>query len=152
MGWLDHKVPPPFVMLIVAVLMWLAHLWLSNDLAGGWLLILGLAFCVAGVAVAVTGLRTLLAERTTPSPTQIERAKHLVISGIYERTRNPMYLGMVIFLIGVECILANAWLLLGPLVFVFYIQRFQIAPEERVMHEKFGTEYNAYQQRVRRWI
>ena len=152
MSWLDHKVPPPFVMLIVAALMWLAHLWISNDLAGGWLLILGLAFCVAGVAVAVTGLRTLLAARTTPSPTQIERAKHLVISGVYTRTRNPMYLGMVILLIGVDCILANPWLLLGPLVFVFYIQRFQIVPEERAMGEKFGAQYNAYQQRVRRWI
>ena len=152
MGWLEHRVPPPFVMVVVAVLMWFAHVWLGNDLAFGLLLVLGLAFCVAGVAVAVTGFRTMVAARTSPSPTQIDLAKHLVTGGIYTRTRNPMYLGMVILLIGLECVFANAWLLLGPLAFVLFIQRFQIVPEERVMHEKFGTEYDAYRRRVRRWI
>ena len=152
MGWLEHKVPPPFVMVIIAVLMWLAHVWLGSDLAGGWLLLLGIAFCVVGAGVAVTGFRTMVAARTSPSPTRIDLAKHLVTGGIYTRTRNPMYLGMVIFLIGVECILVNAWLSLGPFAFVFYIQRFQIVPEERAMHEKFGAEYDAYRLRVRRWI
>lgn len=152
MGWLEHRIPPPFVMVTIAVLMWFAHVWLGNDLAGGLLLVLGLAFCVAGIAVAVTGFRTMVAARTSPSPTQIDRAKHLVMGGIYTRTRNPMYLGMVIFLIGLECIFANAWLLLGPFAFVLFIRRFQISPEERVMREKFGAEYDAYRRRVRRWI
>ena len=152
MSWLEHKVPPPIVMVIVAALMWLGHLGLGDYAARGLLLDVGIIFCVGGVVIAITGLRTLLAARTTPSPTQIDSAKHLVVSGIYTRTRNPMYLGMVVFLIGVECISANAWLLLGPLVFALYIQRFQIAPEERVMHEKFGAAYDGYQQRVRRWF
>ena len=152
MSWLEHQVPPPIVMVIVAALMWLGHLGLGDDAARGLLLVIGIIFCVGGVVIAITGLRTLLAARTTPSPTQIGNAKHLVVSGIYTRTRNPMYLGMVIFLIGVECIFTNAWLLLGPVVFALYIYRFQIAPEERVMLEKFGSAYEAYRQRVRRWI
>lgn len=150
--WLEHRVPPPIVMVILAGFMWLGHLWLGNDVAGGLLLVLGIIICVAGVGVTITGLRTLSAARTTPSPTQIERAKHLVVNGIYTRTRNPMYLGMVLFLLGIECIFANAWLLLGPVVFALYIQRFQITPEERVMRGKFGAAYEAYQKRVRRWI
>ena len=152
MGWLEHRIPPPIVMVIIAGLMWFAHVWLGNDLASGLLFTLGLVFCAAGIGVAVAGFRTMVAARTSPSPTQIERAKHLVTDGIFTRTRNPMYLGMMIFLIGVECILANAWLLLGPLVFAFYIQRFQIEPEERVMYEKFGVVYDAYRKRVRRWF
>lgn len=151
-GWLEHRIPPPLVMVIVAALMWLGHLLLGNDLAGGWLLVVGSTFCIAGVGVAVTGFRTMVAAHTSPSPTQIDLVKYMVTGGIYSRTRNPMYLGMALLLIGLECILANVWLLLGPLVFVFFIQRFQIAPEERVLLHKFGLEYEGYRQRVRRWI
>ena len=152
MGWLEHKVPPPIVMVIIAALMWMGHVWLGGDLARGLLLVLGFAFCVAGVAVAVTGFRTMVAARTSPSPTQIDLAKHLVTGGIYTRTRNPMYLGMALLLIGVAALFANAWLLLGPIAFALFIQRFQIKPEERVLLEKFGADYQAYQRRVRRWI
>ena len=49
-------------------------------------------------------------------------------------------------------LLSNAWLLLGPLLFVLYITRFQIIPEERVMQAKFGSAYDAYRTRVRRWL
>ena len=152
MGWLEHKVPPPIVMVIIAALMWMGHVWLGNDLARGLLLVLGFTFCLAGVAVAVTGFRTMVAARTSPSPTQIDLAKHLVTGGIYTRTRNPMYLGMALLLIGVAALCANAWWLFGPIAFVLFIQRFQIKPEERVLLKKFGVDYQAYQQRVRRWI
>ena len=139
-------------MAIIAALMWLGHRWLGNDVAGGWLFFLGLAFCVAGVGVAVTGFRTMMVARTSSNPIQIDLATHLVSSGIFSRTRNPMYLGMVMVLIGVECVFANTWLLLGPIAFVIFIRWFQIAPEERMMQKKFGAEYDAYRQRVRRWI
>jgi len=152
LGWLEHRVPPPFVMLAVVLLMWLAHWLWSASVAPRALLYCGIGLCLAGFALAFTGLRTLVGRRTTPSPTQIERAKVLVTSGLYRFTRNPMYLGMVIFLIGIAAIFAEAWLLVGPLLFAAYIQRFQIAPEERVMLDKFGTDYAAYKARVRRWI
>ena len=152
MGWLEHKVPPPVVMLIVIVAMLLADWWGAFGLAHGFGLYLGAGLCVLALALAIGGLRTLVGQRTTPSPTQIERAKKLVTSGPYRFTRNPMYLGMTIFLIGVASILGSPWFLLGALAFCLYIQRFQIMPEERVMREKFGAEYDSYSQRVRRWI
>jgi protein-S-isoprenylcysteine O-methyltransferase Ste14 len=139
-------------MVAVALLMWLAHWLLGASVAPRALLYCGIGLCLAGFALAFTGLRTLVGRRTTPSPTQIERAKVLVTSGLYRFTRNPMYLGMVIFLIGIAAIFAEAWQLVGPLLFATYIQRFQIAPEERVMLDKFGTDYAAYKARVRRWI
>ena len=152
MGWLELKVPPPLVLVILALLMWFDNRMAGGGLALGYPFYLGLAVMAGGFALAFTGLRTLIANRTTPSPTKIDRAKTLVTSGLYGFTRNPMYLGMVIFLVGVAALFENPWSLMGAVAFVLYILRFQIQPEERVMAAKFGADYAAYQARVRRWI
>ncbi|MEM7291268.1 MAG: isoprenylcysteine carboxylmethyltransferase family protein, partial [Pseudomonadota bacterium] len=72
--------------------------------------------------------------------------------GIYNFSRNPMYLGLSFVLTGFGLWLGNfAALFLVP-CFVAYITRFQIIPEEEILHEKFGTEYVEYCERVGRWI
>ena len=152
MGWLELKVPPPFVLFILAGIMWLDNRILGGGLVEGAPLFLGVILMAAGFGLAFTGLRTLISNRTTPSPIQIERAKNLVTSGLYQFSRNPMYLGMVIFLVGVAALFGNIWLLIEPGVFVAYITRFQIEPEERMLAGKFGADYVSYQKRVRRWI
>jgi protein-S-isoprenylcysteine O-methyltransferase Ste14 len=63
-----------------------------------------------------------------------------------------MYVGLLLVLIAWAAYLTSAWALLGPLGFVLYISRFQIAPEERVLSTLFGAEYTAYQSKVRRWL
>jgi len=152
MGWLELKVPPPIVLFILVCLMWLDNRLMGGGLAAGVWLYIGLALMVAGFALAFRGLRTLIGNRTTPSPRKIDRAKKLVTSGLYSFTRNPMYLGMVIFLVGVAALFGNFWLLIGPLAFAVYVTQFQILPEERMMQTKFGGVYADYRQRVRRWI
>jgi len=74
------------------------------------------------------------------------------LAGIYRFTRNPMYVGLALVLLGWAALLSSPWALLGPLVFVLYINRFQIAPEERVLSAKFGAAYTEYIARVRRWL
>ena len=152
MGGLELKVPPPFVALIAGVLMWLFNHMIGGGFVYGTALYAGVFLMAGGFALAFTGLRTLIGNHTTPSPMKIDRAKKLVTSGLYQFSRNPMYLGMVIFLIGWTVLLGNLWLLAGPIGFVIYIQRFQITPEERMMTTKFGADYAAYKNRVRRWI
>jgi len=76
----------------------------------------------------------------------------LVTTGIFSWTRNPMYLGLAAALVGWAAFLSAAWSLLGPVLFVLYIDRFQIQPEERVLTELFGAEYTNYARRVRRWL
>ena len=67
-------------------------------------------------------------------------------------SRNPMYLGFLLLLLALACYLMNvAAMALLPL-FVLYMNRFQIAPEERFLLQKFGAEYQAYCERVRRWL
>jgi protein-S-isoprenylcysteine O-methyltransferase Ste14 len=81
-----------------------------------------------------------------------DSASSLVVSGIYKYTRNPMYLGFLLVLLGWAAFLSNlAALALLP-AFVAYMNRFQIRPEERVLASLFPNDYPAYRAKVRRWI
>jgi len=150
---LELKVPPPAVALVTAVLMWLvsrATAALAFEFPAGNILAIGLA--AAGIIIAVAGVVTFRRARTTLNPTKPESSSSLVSWGIYRITRNPMYLGLLLELTGWAIFLSN-WLAFVFLpVFIVYINRFQIVPEERVLTSLFGREFVAYQSRVRRWI
>jgi protein-S-isoprenylcysteine O-methyltransferase Ste14 len=80
-----------------------------------------------------------------PTPAIVER-------GPYRFTRNPMYLQMVLGCIGFAIALANLWILLLTPVCALMLQILAIGPEEAYLERKFGAEYLAYKQRVRRWL
>ena len=101
---------------------------------------------------AVSGVRSFQRARTTINPVRIDEASHLVTSGVFGVTRNPMYVALTALLMAWACWLASPWVWAGPLSFALFIHRFQILPEERVLAEKFGSAYDAYRRRVRRWI
>jgi protein-S-isoprenylcysteine O-methyltransferase Ste14 len=63
-----------------------------------------------------------------------------------------MYLGLLIVLLSWTAFLANALSLLPIVIFILYISRFQIQPEERALESLFGAEFTTYKTRVRRWI
>lgn len=153
MHHLELKIPPPLVGLCVALLMWLAARLVAPF---EWPLVLrgiaGLGFVVAGVGFAIAGVRSFARAKTTVNPTKPAATSSLVVTGVYRFTRNPMYLGMLLVLLGWAVYLANAVAFLLVPLFVLYISRFQIVPEERVLYEKFGAEFTAYKARVRRWL
>ena len=70
----------------------------------------------------------------------------------FKYTRNPMYLGMVIFLIGLSIYNGLIIGLIFVPLFIAYISFFQIKPEEAAMIKIFGDDYRTYMQKVRRWI
>lgn len=76
----------------------------------------------------------------------------LVTDGPFRFSRNPMYLGMALALLGVAKLLGSASPLLVLLGFIVITDRWYIAFEERWMNEKFGDAYRQYQQRTRRWL
>ncbi|MNJ74873.1 hypothetical protein D3C77_718740 [compost metagenome] len=86
------------------------------------------------------------------NPLKPASASALVTSGIYRVTRNPMYLGFALVLAAWTVFLASPFTLLGIAAFVLYIDRFQILPEERALHQLFGEAMDEYCARVRRWI
>ncbi len=152
MHWLEHKIPPPLVGLLLAAAAW----WLSPD--GWWgdasLLrqTLAGALALAGLALDLTSVAAFVRERTTVNPLRPTRTTVLVIAGAYRFTRNPMYLGMALLLAGWAVLLGSWVSVAAPVVFVAFITRFQIVPEERAMAARFGQDYRAYCQRVRRWL
>jgi protein-S-isoprenylcysteine O-methyltransferase Ste14 len=81
-----------------------------------------------------------------------EAASSLVVAGIYRVTRNPMYLGFLLILLGWAAWLSNVLALLPLAGFVIYMNVFQIRPEERALEALFGPEFEAYKKQVRRWI
>lgn len=153
MRYLELKIPPPLVALACGVLMWFlarATPHLTWPLAAR--AVVALAFAVLGVCISASGVVTFHRAGTTSNPMRPGNATTLVTGGIYRHTRNPMYLGLSIVLLGWGVYLANALALLIVPGFVLYITRFQIVPEERVLSALFGAQYQAYQARVRRWL
>lgn len=153
MASLESKLPPPAVVVITGVLMWLvsrATPRLGFDLPEHeWL---GAALGVVGFVTGVTGVATFRKANTTVNPIKLHSSSLLVTWGVYRVSRNPMYLGGLIMLIGWALVLLNAPAFVLLAVYVVYINRFQIVPEERALTSLFGREYVAYQARVRRWL
>jgi protein-S-isoprenylcysteine O-methyltransferase Ste14 len=150
--FLELKIPPPAVAALIGAGMWYAAQYgpfvqwpLQIRIA------LLVALALAGGAIALAGEREFRRARTTVNPFRPGNATTLVTSGIYRFTRNPMYAGIALVVLGWAAFLGSALALLGPVAFVLYISRFQIAPEERILSEKFGQAYAEYAARVRRW-
>ena len=150
---LELKIPPPVVAAAVAAAMWgISLISPLLQVPAVTRVSVAIAVAVIGGCFAVGGGISFRRARTTRNPKKPEAASSLVISGIYKITRNPMYVGVAIVLVAWAIALSSAWALLGPLAFVLYIGRFQIAPEEGVLAALFDAEYAAYKSRVRRWL
>jgi protein-S-isoprenylcysteine O-methyltransferase Ste14 len=153
MRFLELRVPPLSLVLVVALLMWLASRFVpacAVAIPARWTIAAGLAS--AGATVCALGVRSFRRAGTTVNPMTPGSASSLVRSGIYRLTRNPMYLGFLLVLTGWAILLANALAFLGPPAFVLYLNRFQIAPEERALASRFGPAYAVYKGQVRRWL
>jgi protein-S-isoprenylcysteine O-methyltransferase Ste14 len=153
MNSLELRVPPPLVALALGIAMWGVSRVTFSPVAGGFPnTAIAAAIALLGGAVSVAGVISFLRARTTVNPHRPENASFLVRGGIYRVTRNPMYLGLALVLAAWAVFLLNPWSVLGPVLFVLYMTRFQIQPEERALLSLFGQQYADYMQRVRRWI
>ncbi|HEX6016602.1 MAG TPA: isoprenylcysteine carboxylmethyltransferase family protein [Burkholderiaceae bacterium] len=150
---LETKIPPPLVALVIVVAMWLvARVTPVVPLPDLPRLQATGVLAAVGAAFAVAGSRAFRKAGTTVNPLKPERASRLVDAGVYQFSRNPMYLGLLLGLLALAVYLAAPVALVGPVAFAGYIQRFQIRPEERALEAKFGAEYVDYKRRVRRWL
>jgi len=153
MNWLEHKIPPPLVGALCALLMWgLSVFTYQVAWWGAGAQIVTAILVIVGLLFDSSGLLSFLRSKTTINPMHIERASHLVTSGVYQASRNPMYLGMAFLLTALAIWLQTPLAFAGPVIFILYITRFQIIPEEKILTELFGDEYQAYKAKVRRWI
>jgi protein-S-isoprenylcysteine O-methyltransferase Ste14 len=150
---LELKVPPVIVVALAVMLMWAIARALPQ-LMVIYPARLPLASLVAalGVAAMAAGILEFKRANTTVNPHRPANSTFVVTTGIYRLTRNPMYLGMLLLLLAWMLYLSNAAAVIFPVLFVAYITRYQIQPEERVLIKKFGAPYEAYLRSVRRWV
>lgn len=153
MSALELKIPPPVVVLIVASTMWWAT-FLTPTLTSSidFRTVASVILFVIGAVTTVAGVVEFRRARTTVDPTDPGKATSIVTSGVYRVTRNPMYLGLLFVLVGWAVYLSNLVALAGPILFMLYMNRFQIVPEERILKARFGAEYETYLSTVRRWL
>lgn len=147
-----RHIPPPFwALLLLAGLYYLSELPVLAELPlwrekriGGVMMLLGLVPPTASIM-------HFFAVGTQVHPTSATNNK-LVSSGFYAFTRNPMYLGLIVFSLGAAIWMGRPLMYLAPLG-VFAIANWVFIPfEEAKMRRQFGAEFDAYTQKVRRWL
>lgn len=150
---MNTRIPPPIVVVIIAALMW----WLARFVELGNFKfdgqsLLAIVFMSAGIGMMLVAAFSFYKAKTTINPLDPTKASHLITTGMFGFSRNPIYLADLLILVAWATWLGNIFniALLG--VFVVYINRFQIVPEERALTTLFGDAYRDYCSRVRRWI
>ena len=148
---LELKIPPPIVLLVVGCGMWgVAKVGPLVSVPGG--AVFGVLLMIAGFVLNIAGVMTVRRAKTTFNPLRPDTTTALVSTGLFGVSRNPMYLAMLIVLLGWAVYLSSPASLVGPVVFVLYINRFQIVPEERALSSLFGASFAEYTSKVRRWV
>jgi protein-S-isoprenylcysteine O-methyltransferase Ste14 len=150
---LKLKIPPVVVFLICIGMMWLINNWFPNesllfDSRKGFILIL----IGIGVIIGILGLIIFAQKSTTVNPHKPQNTEKLVTTGVYQISRNPMYLALLLVLVSPVIYWGNVVTLIMLPLFVWYMNEFQVKPEEEIMEQKFGDEFFEYKKEVRRWV
>ncbi|MFK8029072.1 MAG: isoprenylcysteine carboxylmethyltransferase family protein [Gammaproteobacteria bacterium] len=150
---MNNKIPPPVYMIAAGLLMYLvARSGFDVAFNMPFARSLSSACFTTGAAIALIAVWQFRRARTTIDPLNPNAASSLVASGLFQFSRNPMYLGMALILFGVVIRLGSLSGLAILAVFIGLITQFQIKPEERALESIFGQEFVEYCSRVRRWI
>jgi protein-S-isoprenylcysteine O-methyltransferase Ste14 len=144
------KIHPPLLALALLLVTLLLHFMLPEERAVGWTEVIGLIVVAAGAGVSSFAAALFQARDTTRKPWG--EPTQFVVQPPYTWTRNPMYVGVVMMLLGFAIFFSSVVMLLAPFVFLFVIDRLVIPREEETMERHFGQEYVAYKDRVRRWL
>ena len=149
---LELKIPPVALVLLSGLVMWTLPPVAATGIFQPYQPWLSGAIALLGGGVCMAGLLAFRVARTTVDPMRPSAASSLVDGGIYRVTRNPMYLGFLLILLGWALHLATLAALIVLPVFAVYMTVFQIQPEERALRARFGPAFDTYMAQVRRWI
>ncbi len=150
---MELKIPPPLLALFLGYLMWSFAKQVSyGAVEFEYLNALSLVTLFIGLSIELAAIIPFRLAKTTVNPMKPNTASRIISSGIYSYSRNPMYLGTLTLLLALTFWLGNVFNILFLIVFIGYITKFQIKPEERILEELFAEEYILYRKKVRRWL
>ncbi len=142
--------PPIYFFVSIGVMVALHYLAPIYQLLSTPLRYAGVPLVVGGICIAAVAVSAFGKVGTPVVP--FEKSTVVVTNGLFLFSRNPMYLGMVITLVGVALLLGSAAAFVPIPIFVWLIHYQFICREERFLEELFGEEYLAYKAKVRRWL
>ena len=148
--YLNTKIPPPIVTLLCIGIIYLFENQIEYSEPD--LKAVGIIFLILGLIIIFSAVLKFIKTKTTVDPTRPHKTSNLVISGIYKITRNPMYLGMLFLIMAYAIYNNNVMGCIIIPIFIFYINKFQIEPEEIEMRKKFGESFENYCKKVNRWL
>lgn len=150
---MKNKVPPPLLMIFTGAVMWLVA---SSPFGFRFSLPstpeIRTLVIVIGALFVVSGIVRFARLKTTVNPFKLDESTRLATSGIYRISRNPMYLGLALMLVGWGIHLGSPINIICIAAFMAYMTQFQIKPEEAALKRLFGEEFEDYCRRVRRWL
>lgn len=145
------RVPPPLIFAAgIGAGILLHNTWPLSFHFRPWTTSIGLALIALALSWMLWALVCFRRARTTVSPFHASNA--LITAGPFGYSRNPLYLGLSVIQIGIGLASDNLWMLLLLVPVVWLIQVAVITREEAFLQYKFGDDYQAYTQRVRRWF
>ena len=143
-------IPPPIVTIVFLIVIFftkdLLRFSVTLPSSAGFIIML------AGLMIIFIAARQFKAVNTTINPIKPENASVLVNKGIFSYSRNPMYLGMLLIIVGFSIIHNLVAVLVIMPLWVIYITNFQIIPEEEAMEILFKEDFLNYCKKTRRWI
>ncbi len=145
------KIPPPLVALIFGILVIYSKSTFPK-IEIGWGGFFGSFMIIIGLIIILSAIIQFKKYKTTITPLNPLNATKLIVHGIYKFSRNPMYLGLLLILSGISIIKNPIGGLLFVPLFILYLNRFQIIPEESAMLDLFKDDFLKYKENVRRWI
>lgn len=141
---------PPTYLLIYLILSLILHFLIPLWKFTYPIRYVGLIFVVIGIALNLWTDSLFAKAKTTVKPN--EKPNKFITTGPFKYSRNPMYLGIILILMGISITLGSLSSLLGPVLMLFTLQVVFIPHEESQMEKQFGKKYLEYKQQVRRWI
>ena len=147
------KIPPPLLFFICLGVAGLLEYWFGLvDIENLSILCWSVAILIFGFAgyLAIHAVVVLKMSATHIDPGQTTTT--IVISGPFRISRNPMYLSLVLILLGLSIGFVSIWFLVAAVILLFILDRTAVVPEEIYLETKFDDRYTTYKSQVRRWL
>ena len=148
---MKKRIPPPLIAMLCVLIIFLSKS-IFPSFVFSYKLQLGIFVSTIGFLLLIISIKSFIDNKTTINPLNLKKSTYLVTSGVFRFSRNPMYLGMLLFLLGTAIILNIIGGLIISILFIFYMNFFQIIPEEKALQNLFVKNYRNYRKTVRRWI
>ena len=148
---MKKRIPPPLIAMLCVLIIFLSKS-IFPSFVFSYKLQLGIFVITIGFLLLIISIKSFIDNKTTINPLNLKKSTYLVTSGVFRFSRNPMYLGMLLFLLGTAIILNIIGGLIISILFIFYMNFFQIIPEEKALENLFVKNYRNYRKTVRRWI